>query len=234
MYIVTGVSRGLGKAIVEELLGRKEHVIGIGRTHSFDHPNFSFLECDFSTPDKIENLEFPQLKGTVTLINNAGIIGDIKRISDQNTLDLEHVMAVNVISPMQLTQLIYGKTESKDDFTLVNISSGAANRAIPSWASYCASKAALNMLTETFYLEELEKDNHPKVYAVAPGAIDTDMQVQIRLTEKADFSSLENFKELKESNSLFSASEASNRLLALIDKPFTGQIQQDLRTIEIV
>ena len=114
MYIVTGVSRGLGKAIVEELLGRKEHVIGIGRTHSFDHPNFSFLECDFSTPDKIENLEFPQLKGTVTLINNAGIIGDIKRISDQNTLDLEHVMAVNVISPMQLTQLIYGKTESKD------------------------------------------------------------------------------------------------------------------------
>ena len=49
-----------------------------------------------------------------------------------------------------------------------------------------------------------------------------------------DFSSLENFKELKESNSLFSASEASNRLLALIDKPFTGQIQQDLRTIEIV
>lgn len=234
MYIVTGVSRGLGKAIVEELLGRKEHVIGIGRTHSFDHPNFSFLECDFSTPDKIENLEFPQLKGTVTLINNAGIIGDIKRISDQKNLDLEHVMAVNVISPMQLTQLIYGKVESKNDFTLVNISSGAANRAIPSWSSYCASKAALNMLTETFYLEEIEKGNHPKVYAVAPGVIDTDMQTQIRSAEKSDFSALENFQELKNSNSLFSVTEASNRLLALIDKPFTGQIQQDLRTIEIV
>lgn len=234
MYIVTGVSKGLGKAIVEELLKHNQRVIGIGRSHHFEHPNFSFLECDFSSPGEIENLIFPELVGPITLINNAGVIGDIKRISDQAFLDIGHVMAVNVISPMRLLHFVYSRVENKSEFSLVNISSGAANRAIPSWASYCASKAALNMLTETFYQEELEKGNHPTVYAVSPGVIDTDMQVKIRSTDKADFSAVGNFQELKNSNSLFSATEASSRLLSLLNKSFAGQTMQDLRTIEIV
>lgn len=231
MYIVTGVSRGLGKAIVEELIERNEKIIGIGRTHSFNHPNFSFLHCDLSDPKTIETLKFPEFQGKVTLINNAGIIGEIKRISDQTTSDLENVFNVNVVSPMHLLQRIYAKVESKNEFTLVNISSGAANRSIPSWANYCASKAALNMLTETFYLEELEKGNHPTVYAVAPGVIDTDMQVQIRSTEKQHLSSLENFVEFKNSDSLFSPKTAALRLLKLLKKPFEGQINQDLRNV---
>ncbi|MEJ6583183.1 MAG: SDR family NAD(P)-dependent oxidoreductase [Crocinitomicaceae bacterium] len=232
MYIVTGVSRGLGKAIVEELLERNEKVIGVGRSHNFDHSNFSFLECDLSHPEKINELDFPVLYGSVTLINNAGILGEIKRLSDQTVFDLDKIMMVNVVSPMCLSQVVYAKVQSKKDFALVNISSGAANRSIPSWAGYCASKAALNMLTETFYLEELEKGNHPTVYAVSPGVIDTDMQVQIRSTEKANFSSVENFQELKKSNSLYSAKEATLRLLDLLKLPFNGQIPQDLRTIE--
>ncbi len=231
MYIVTGVSRGLGKAIVEELIHRNEKVIGIGRTHNFEHPNFSFLKCDLSRPENIEKLEFPELLEQVTLINNAGILGNIKRLSDQKESDLQEVLNVNVTSPILLLNLIYSKVIDKNKFTVVNISSGAANRAIPSWAGYCASKAALNMLTETFYLEELEKGNHPTVYAAAPGVIDTDMQVHIRNSDKIDFSSLENFKELKSSNSLFSTKEAAFKLFLLLQKPFKGQVFQDLRNL---
>ena len=232
MYIVTGVSRGLGKAIVEQLLERNEKVTGIGRSHGFSNPNFTFLECDLSQLEKINAIEFPVLQGKVTLINNAGILGDVKRLSDQTEFDLDKIMTINVVSPMRLTQIVYAQVESKNDFTLVNISSGAANRAIPSWAGYCASKAALNMLTETFYLEELEKGNHPKVFAVSPGVIDTDMQVQIRASKKADFSSVENFQELKDSDKLYSTKEASSRLLGLLKLPFNGDITQDLRNIE--
>src|SRR5690606_16985856 len=119
-----------------------------------------------------------------------------------------------------------------DDFSLVNISSGAANRAIPSWAGYCASKAALNMLTETFYLEELEKGNNPIVYAVAPGVIDTDMQVQIRSSLQSDFSSVDNFKALKSNKSLFTPKEAAVKLLYLLEKPFDGEVFQDLRKLQ--
>lgn len=232
MYIVTGVSRGLGKAIVEELLGLNKAVIGIGRSHNFDNPNFTFLECDLSNPNSINKLVFPKLVGHVTLINNAGVLGKIKRISDQSSLDLDQVLTVNVLSPTSLLHRVYSKVENKNNFTLVNISSGAANRAIPSWAAYCASKAALNMLTETFYLEELEKENHPIVYAVAPGVIDTDMQLEIRSADVVNFSSLESFKELKDADKLFSPREASKRLIKLLDMPFTGQVHQDLRGVD--
>ena len=231
MYIVTGVSRGLGKAIVEELLEKNEKVIGIGRSYSFNHPNFSFIECDLSDLGAVKKLNFPELTEKVTLINNAGIIGDIKRLSDQITSDLNTVLNVNVTAPIYLLKSIYSKVKVKDDFSLVNISSGAANRAIPSWAGYCASKAALNMLTETFYLEELEKGNKPIVYAVAPGVIDTDMQVQIRSSLEKDFSAVENFKELKSNNSLFTPKEAAQKLLLLLDKPFKGVVFQDLRKL---
>jgi len=231
MYIVTGVSRGLGKAIVEELLKNNEKVIGIGRTHSLNHSNFSFFECDLSQPEEIKQLKFPKFSDKVTLINNAGVLGNIKRLSDQSKSDLQEVLNVNVTSPLILLQQIYSSVKDKNNFTLVNISSGAANRAIPSWAGYCASKAALNMLTETFYLEELEKGNHPTVYAVSPGVIDTDMQVKIRNADKIDFSSVDNFKELKLNNSLFSAKEAALKLFLLIEKPFQGEVFQDLRNI---
>ena len=234
MYIVTGISRGLGKAIVEQLLDSGETVLGIGRSHDFSHPNFSFLSCDFGNVDEVNNLKIELPEEPITLINNAGIIGNIQRLSDQETSDLQEVMQVNVISPMLLLQNVYSQVSDPSSFTLVNISSGAANRAIPSWANYCASKAALNMLTETFYLEEKEKENHPKVYAVAPGVIDTDMQVQIRAASDIDFSSVENFREMKASNSLYAPELAAKKLLKLLKQPFSGAVFHDLRTIETV
>ncbi len=234
MYIVTGISRGLGKAIVEQLLQNGETVIGVGRSHDFSHSNFSFVSCDLGDSEAIKDLKIDLPEEPITLINNAGILGNIQRLSDQEELDVQEVMQVNVVAPMLLLHNIYNQLSDPSSFTLVNISSGAATRAIPSWANYCASKAALNMLTETFYLEEKEKENHPKVYAVAPGVIDTDMQVQIRATSQTDFSSVDNFKELKASNSLYSPELAAKKLLNLLKQPFSGTIFQDLRTIETV
>lgn len=234
MIIVTGVSRGFGKAIAELYLSKGEKVIGIGRSAAIEHTNFSFVSCDLSDLDAVRNLDFdPIVIGTepLTLINNAGVIGEISRLSDQEASDVDHVMTVNVSAPVILTHKLYQLVENKDLFTLVNISSGAASRGIPSWASYCASKAALNMLTQTFFLEEQEKGNCPKVFAVAPGVIDTDMQSQIRSTNPENFSSLEKFEILKDDGSLFTPEEASARLYSLIHFPFTGEIFFDLREI---
>lgn len=231
MYIVTGISRGLGKAIVSQLLEAGETVLGIGRSHDFSNPNFSFLSCDFRNNEAVHNLKIDLPEGPITLINNAGVIGTIQRISDQKSLDTQEVMQVNVIAPMVLLHKVYRQVSDPSNFTLVNISSGAANRAIPSWANYCASKAALNMLTETFYLEEKEKENYPKVYAIAPGVVDTDMQVQIRAASETDFSSVENFREMKLTNSLFSPDLAANKMLTLLKQPFSGLVFQDLRSI---
>lgn len=231
MYFVSGVSRGLGAAVVEALLAEGHAVTGIGRSHSINHPLFSFIKCDLNDTEAIETLELRIPKGRVTLINNAGIIGRIERLSEQNSIDLEEVLRVNTVAPMLLLRKIYDQIADKNEFSLVNISSGAANRAIPSWAAYCASKAALNMLSETFFLEEKELGYSPKVYAVAPGVIDTDMQVQIRSTDEHRFSSIGKFKALKEDGGLFSPEEAAKRLLHLIHIPYSGEIHYDLRSI---
>lgn len=233
MIFITGVSRGFGKAIAELYLSKGEKVTGIGRSATIEHPNFSFIQCDLSNLDAVRKIQFDDLLGHVTLINNAGIIGEINRLSDLEIDNIDHVMTVNVSAPVILTQNIYKKVENKNLFTLVNISSGAANRAIPSWASYCASKAALNMLTETFFLEEQEKGNQPKVFAVAPGVIDTGMQDQIRATNPTNFSALANFKTLKEENKLFSPEEAAGRLYQLVHSEQAGEVFVDLRSIPI-
>lgn len=233
MIFITGVSRGLGKAIAELYLSKGEKVTGIGRSADISHENFSFITCDLSDLEAVRKLTLNSFESQVTLINNAGIIGEIKRISDQENSDVDQVLTVNVSAPVILTQKIYQTVQDKNSFTLVNISSGAANRAIPSWASYCASKAALNMHTETFLLEEQEKGNFPKVYAVAPGVIDTGMQSQIRAANPENFSALDNFKSLKEDGNLFSSQEAARRLFLLINDEYIGNVFHDLRNVTV-
>lgn len=231
MYIVTGVSRGLGRAMCDLLLSKGEKVIGIGRTNTINHSNYSFYPCDLSSPGAVDKLNIEMENGPITLVNNAGILGTIGRITDQTPLVLEEVLRVNTIAPMELTRLIYSQVVDKNTFRLVNISSGAANRAIPSWGAYCASKSALNMLSETFYLEEKEKGWSPNVYVVSPGVIDTEMQVQIRSANKDDFSSLEKFIELKTQGQLFSPQEAAQRLFNLLEQPYSGELFFDLRSV---
>ncbi|NVK63389.1 MAG: SDR family NAD(P)-dependent oxidoreductase [Flavobacteriales bacterium] len=233
MIFITGVSRGLGKAIAELYLSKGEKVTGIGRSSDLEHENFSFISCDLSDLDAVRQLQFEAFSGEVTLINNAGVIGEIKRLSDMEIVDVDHVMTVNVSAPVLLTQQIYQHVGNKDLFSLVNISSGAANRAIPSWASYCASKSALNMHTETFFLEEQEKGNHPKVYCVAPGVIDTGMQSEIRSANPENFSSSENFHNLKEEDKLFSPKEAAERLFLLTESEYDAELFYDLRDITV-
>lgn len=231
MYIVTGISRGLGKAVVEQLLETGASVLGIGRSNPFGE-RIRFRTCDLSDPKAVDALDIDlQGEKEVVLINNAGILGDIGRISEQESSDLEWVMQVNVFAPMQLLRKVYGSLEEGTSFTLVNISSGAANRSIPSWASYCASKAALNRLTENFYLEEQELGHNVRAYAVAPGVIDTGMQSQIRSVPEASFSGVDNFIRMKEEGALYSPEEAAQRLLQLLGRPFTGEVLCDLRSL---
>ncbi|MCR9170997.1 MAG: SDR family NAD(P)-dependent oxidoreductase [bacterium] len=230
-YIITGISRGLGAGIVEILLAKNEKVIGVGRSNPFGDA-IGFISCDLGDPKAVSEIEFGELEGDFTLVNNAGIIGEIKRISEQESSDLEHVMQVNVFAPMTLTRKIYAQLDQKHSFTLVNISSGAANRSIPSWAAYCASKAALNRLTENFYLEEQERGRKVTAYAIAPGVIDTGMQVEIRSASAENFSSKDAFVEMKEEGKLYSAEEAANRVLRLLQIPFTCTVFQDVRSLE--
>lgn len=231
MFIVTGISRGLGKALVEQLLDSGKEVVGIGRSNPFGD-RIQFHLCDLSNPSEVDAITFSlSTQKEVTLINNAGILGDIGRISQKDASDLENVMQVNVFAPMALLRSVYKNLSEETSFTIVNISSGAANRSIPSWSSYCASKAALNRLTENFYFEEAELGRSVRAYAVSPGVIDTGMQVEIRNAPEESFSAVGNFIQMKEEGTLYSPEEAANRLIRLLEMPFEGEVLQDLRLL---
>eukprot|EP01063_Lacrimia_lanifica_P005945 TRINITY_DN13581_c0_g1_i1.p2 TRINITY_DN13581_c0_g1~~TRINITY_DN13581_c0_g1_i1.p2 ORF type:complete len:233 (+),score=77.21 TRINITY_DN13581_c0_g1_i1:49-747(+) len=232
MYIVTGVSRGLGRAVVANLLEANQRVVGIGRSNPFGE-RIAFVECDFADAAAVERLEVDVSgagEGGVTLINNAGILGELGRMSEVDT-QLEKVMQVNVLAPMKLTMKVYAGLPAAAAFRLVNISSGAAHRSTPAWSAYCASKAALHRLSENFYLEEQERGRNVAVYSVAPGVIDTGMQDQIRATPKEAFSGVGRFVELKQSNALYSPEECAQRLLDLLARPYAGAVQYDLRDL---
>ncbi len=230
MIIITGVSTGLGRALAELYLDKGKTVIGLGRHNTLKHPNFTFVQIDLSSTSALNDLDLSWVHGKVTLINNAGMIGQIGRVSELENWDLDRVMQVNTIAPMKLARKCYLRSDY-DDFTLVNISSGAALRAIPSWGAYCASKSALNMLSETFYLEEKELGRNPKVYSVAPGVIDTPMQEEIRNADPNNFSAHQKFVDLKKDQKLFTPDYCAQLLNNLIEKPYNGEVFYDLRDL---
>lgn len=217
--VITGVSRGLGKALAEKYLEAGFKVLGIGRSHDIDHPNFRFICCDLSDPLQVNEVDFGQIDDETILINNAGIIGNIMRLSDQNEADASSVFHVNTIAPMVFCSKIARAVSPLQMLTIVNISSGAGRRPIPSWAAYCASKAALDLFSQTFLLEEKEKGRKIKVFSIAPGVIDTAMQQKIRRSEPKDFSSLSRFQELQQNDQLIQPSKVAERLMQFINDP---------------
>jgi benzil reductase ((S)-benzoin forming) len=229
---ITGISKGLGKALAIQFLQQGNSVVGIGRSHDLSHPLFHFVQCDLGNIDQVRNLSFDSQGQPCMLINNAGVIGSIKRVSDQDVPDIEEVMTVNTITPMLLCRQFLMDTAEKEEAVIVNISSGAASRSIPGWASYCSSKAALDRFSETIYLEEQEKGHNVRVYSVSPGVIDTEMQQVIRSADPADFSSLNTFRELASNGELQSPQVVAAKLLKLLELPYDGRVVCSLRDID--
>ncbi|MCE2710921.1 MAG: SDR family NAD(P)-dependent oxidoreductase [Cryomorphaceae bacterium] len=228
---ITGVSRGLGKALAEGFLSEGYSVVGLGRTNCIQHPHFSFIQIDLREISALEKLVFSSENQECMLINNAGVIGSIRRVSEQVNSDIEEVMTVNATVPLLLCQKFLQQIPFDCKATLLNISSGAASRSIPSWATYCASKAALDRFSETIYLEEKERNRNLRVFSISPGVIDTEMQERIRGASETEFSSSQTFHELFERGELQSAKEVSKKIFRLLNQPFDGRVIRSLKDV---
>lgn len=220
---ITGSSKGLGKAIVDELLKDSEVAIfGLSRKNSLSHPNFSFIKMDLSSQKQVTSFRFPNIKDaeSIILINNAGIIGDIKPVGKKKSITIIETFQVNTITPsILINQFIQQFQNLKIQKTILNISSGAGRHTISSWAEYCASKAALDMNSMVIHEEQKTESFPVKIFSAAPGIIDTEMQTKIRSAKKDDFEKLDYFLELKEKNLLSSPSEIALKLLKIINNP---------------
>jgi len=219
--VITGVSGGIGKALAEFYLEKGSRVIGIGRNNTIDHEHFHFVTCDLRDLDKVKNLDLNLSDEPILLINNAGVLGKVTRTVDQDIESLQEVLEVNVLAAMIMT----GKMAVlENQLTVVNISSGAGKNPIPSWGAYCASKAALDMFSRVFFLEEQERGRNTKVYSIAPGVVDTNMQTTIRSLDEKNFSQKQRFVDLKETGQLVSAKEVVRKIDRMLSLPFNDEM----------
>ena len=126
---------------------------------------------------------------SVTLINNAGVIPQIAPLSQLRPADIAQAMRVGLEAPMLLTAAFLAATEGWTAVPrkVLNISSGLGRRAIASQASYCAAKAGMDHFSRSVALDEALKPHGARICSLAPGVIDTDMQVQLRSADAAAF-----------------------------------------------
>ena len=218
---ITGSSRGIGKALVQALIAENYQVFGLSRSAEKSASNFTPIQLDLNDLEAVKAFEFKPQVDHVLLVNNAGMIGDIGPVGSIPNETIEAVLTVNSIAPQLLMNTFIktymGKVKHGH---IINISSGAGKYAIDAWASYCASKAAIDLFSETIKHEWLQRNiENWHIHSIAPGVVDTQMQSEIRSAKPALFKSHEKFIQLKANNELSSPEAVSNKLLQVILSP---------------
>jgi NAD(P)-dependent dehydrogenase (short-subunit alcohol dehydrogenase family) len=168
--LVTGANRGLGRALVEEALGRGAKRVYAASRQPLGHADARVtpLILDVTNATQIQQA-LESVASLDILINNAGIsLPD--DLSDRAAL--EQHLAVNLFGTWGVTQaFLPSLTRSRG--ALVNIVSLSAFAAVPILPANSISKAAVFSLTQS--LRALSAGQGVKVHAVLPGPIDTDM-----------------------------------------------------------
>lgn len=157
----------------------------------------------------------------IILINNAATLGEVKHFGKLHNTEIDKAFTVNVIAAaILMNNFIRQYQNHRAEKIIINVTSGAAHSAYDGWGIYCASKAAINMLSQVAVKEQESKNgNKIKVFAVAPGVVNTKMQTEIRNTEVGDFSRKEKFIELYEENELYDPNEVAKQFIRIIEKP---------------
>jgi 3-oxoacyl-[acyl-carrier protein] reductase len=189
--IVTGGGRGIGAATALALAEHGAKIVVAARDLAACERVAAEIaarggaalaqRCDVTDPDAVTALAAAarQRFGQIDiLVNNAAVVGPIRRIAETDPAEWAAAMTVNAVGAYLATRAVLPDMLAAGGGTIVNVSSGAAHRALEGWSAYCASKAALAMLTKS--VAEEYGSAGIRVYGFGPGMVDTEMQAQIR------------------------------------------------------
>ncbi len=227
--MLTGASRGMGLAMAQQLLQPGNSVLCISRSTNdalAEQANAARVKLvQWSQDLALSTRAGARLEqwlreqdgktfASATLINNAGVIARIGPLSDADADDLSRALRVGLEAPMQLTSAFLRATQKWSGIRRVlNISSGLGRRAMAAQAGYCAAKAGMDHFTRCVALDEALKPNGAKVCSLAPGVIDTDMQIQLRSADANAFADRAAFVRMKDSGALASPEQAARSVL---------------------
>lgn len=194
--LITGASKGIGKAIATELARRRYNVLLVARSEEqlrqlaeqlteIYAVQAHYLAVDLSVAGAAQRV-FDWCEAhtyTVqTLVNNAGygLSGPFEKYT---IAEHENVMAVNMTALMQLCRLFLPVLKQQPKAYILNIASSAAYQAVPGLSLYAATKAFVLTFSRGLH-QELRK-TAVSVTAISPGATDTDFATRAQVGEKA-------------------------------------------------
>lgn len=175
--IVTGCSRGIGRAVTEMLVQEHWYVLGLARTEPEDWQGFNWIATDLGQPDAMASAEaFLKDYGDHpfdALIHCAGIRGPFGDFLDNDADAWEQTIATNLIGTVRVLRAALPLLQKSDDARILLFSGGGAFGAEPGYSAYACTKGATVSLMETL-AEELSNTS-VTVNCVAPGFVPTDI-----------------------------------------------------------
>jgi short-subunit dehydrogenase len=193
--LITGASKGIGKAIAEQLAAKKFNVLLIARSEDALKKTANeiaekykveanYLALDLSLNNAAENIYnwCKQKNYTIEiLINNAGygLSGPFEKYSYAENLNM---MLLNMVTPVQLCQLFLPDLKLQPKSYILNIASSAAYQAVPNLSLYAATKSFV--LSFSRGLRQELAGTNVSVTCVCPGATDTDFANRAQIGEK--------------------------------------------------
>jgi len=180
---ITGISRGIGFGLAKYYLEEGAEVYAIGRSNPFGDA-IKFYKVDMGAFEKLPRaLDALEIYEDLDLaILNAGILGEIKFMKEWSVKELQNIFDINVWANKVLIDELSPFTKK-----IVVMSSGAAVNGNPGWGGYSLSKCAVNMMVNIYSKELVDT----KIYALAPGVIDTDMVAKVISGDHKKFPSLD-------------------------------------------
>jgi NADP-dependent 3-hydroxy acid dehydrogenase YdfG len=174
--VVTGVSKGIGKAICQQLLENGAIVFGLGRNNNdIEHTKYTFISCDVRNYESVKNAFEQVFEKSVQhidiLINNAGL-GYFGFVEDMPIEQFHEMQETNMNGIFYCCKMVLPSMKKNQFGHIVNIASTAALEGMPQVAGYCASKWAVKGFSESLFREV--RDFRVKVTCIYPGSVKTD------------------------------------------------------------
>ena len=179
--LLTGASRGLGRAVAERLWELGANVALVSRTAcdgfapatapGQHHFTIAADLANPAAPDTIAGVVAGRWDHVDGLVNNAGVIGPIGPLTGNDWEGWEQAIRVNLLAPVALCRALIPRMPA--GASIVNLSGGGATAPRPNFGAYATSKAALVRFSENLAVELAAQGI--RVNAVAPGAMNTQM-----------------------------------------------------------
>ena len=178
--LITGGTSGIGLELARQLLQRGNTVVVTGRDQvklanvAQALPGIHTFQSDVSDPEAIMALHeavlsrFPALD---VLVNNAGIMRNIKLNEERDLVDLTREIEVDLSGPVRMIQQFLPHLRTRPGALIVNVSSGLAFIPLPAAPVYCAAKAGLHSFTQSLRLQL--QGTGVRVVELAPPGVET-------------------------------------------------------------